>query len=90
MEISNVFLESIIGDPIRAFEGLLVNSKQAVALVLKGKNMELKFLMNLLKVFSVEGIVVLAILSYHISEKGFPHPLLILFSMVMIIHLLVV
>ena len=90
MEVSNVFLESIIGDPIWAFEGLLVNSKQAVALVLKGKNMELKFLTNLLKVFSVEGIVVLAILSYHISEKGTPHPLLILFSVVMIIHLLVV
>ena len=54
--------------------------KQAVALVSKGKKVELNFSVNFSKVFSVAAIVVLASLSYHISEKGTPYPLLILLS----------
>ena len=75
---------------LKDFWGSLVSSKQAVALVLKGKNVELKFLMDLSKVFSVEAMVELAILSYQILEKGIPCPLLILLSTVMIIRSLVV
>ena len=54
--------------------------KRAVALVLKGKKVELKFSANFSKVFLAAAIVVLATLSYYISEKGTPHPLLILLS----------
>ena len=46
----------------------------------KGKKVVFKFSMNSSKVFSVAAIVVLASLSYHISEKGTPCPLLILLS----------
>ena len=60
-----------------------------VALVLKGKKVELKLSMNLLKVFSVEAIVVLANLSYYVLEKGTPRPLLTLLSAVVIFHSLV-
>ena len=42
-----------------------------------------KFSANLSKVFSLVSMVVLDILSYHISEKSMPLPLLILFSVVM-------
>ena len=49
----------------------------------------LKFLANLLKVFSLASMVALDILSYHISEKSMPLPLLILFRVVMILILLV-
>ena len=64
-----------------------MSSKRAVALVSKGKNMELKFSTNLSKVFSVAGMVVLASLSYHILEKGTPRPLLILLRVVVICRL---
>ena len=57
-----------------------MSSKRAVALVSKGKKVVLKFSTNFSKVFSVAAIVVLASLSYHISEKGTPRPLLILLS----------
>ena len=53
-------------------------------MVSKGKNVELEFSTNLLKVFSVAGMAELASLLYHISEKGTPHPLLILLSAVVI------
>ena len=56
----------------------MVSLKRAVALVLKGKKVVLKFSMNFSKVFSVAAMVVLASLSYHISEKGTPRSLLIL------------
>ena len=52
----------------------------------KGKKVVLKFSMNFLKVFSVAVMVVLASLSYHILEKGTPHPLLILLSARVIFH----
>ena len=47
--------------------------------------MDLKLDVNLSKVFSVLAIEVSAILSYHISEKETPRPLLILLSVVMIL-----
>ena len=48
-----------------------------------------KFLVNLLKVFSLASMVALDILSYHISEKLISLPLLILFRVVMILISLV-
>ena len=45
--------------------------------------MDSKFDANLSKVFSELAMEVSAILLYHISEKEAPHPLLILFSVVM-------
>ena len=45
--------------------------------------MDLKLDANLSKVFSELAMEVSAILSYHISEKETPCPLLILLSMVM-------
>ena len=65
---------------LKDFWESLVSLKRAVALVSKGKKVELKFSVNFSKVFSVAAIVLLASLSYHISEKGTPHPLLILLS----------
>ena len=70
---------------LKDFWASLVSSKWAVALVSKGKKVELKFSTNLSKVFSVEATAVLAILSYHILEKGTPWPLLILLSTIMTI-----
>ena len=45
--------------------------------------MDSKLDANLSKVFSELAMEVSAILSYHISEKETPHPLLILLSVVM-------
>ena len=67
-----------------------MSSKQAVALVSKRKKVELKFSTNLSKVSSVPAIAVLAILLYHISEKGTPLPLLVLLSAVVIFRSLVI
>ena len=44
-----------------------------------------KFSANLSKVFSLASMVAFDILSYHISEKSVPLPLLILFRVVMIL-----
>ena len=89
LEVGDILLESVVHDPIRAFKRFLGEFSEfeaVVALVSKGKKVELKFLMNLLKVFLILAIVVLAILSYHISEKGIPLSLLILLSAVVIFH----
>ena len=69
---------------LKDFWESLVSLKRVVALVLKGKKVELKFSTNLSKVFLVAATAVLAILSYHISEKGIPFPLLISLSIVVI------
>ena len=57
--------------------------KWAVALVSYRKKVDSKLDANLSKVFSELAIEVSTILSYHISEKETPRPLLILLSMVM-------
>ena len=61
----------------------LVSSNWAVVLVSLGKNVDSKLEANLSKVFSKLATEVSAILSYHISEKETPRPLLILLRVVM-------
>jgi hypothetical protein len=58
-------------------------SYRDVAWVSKEKNVDSKFSLNLSKVFLDEAMFVLAIQSYHISEKSTPRPLLILLRVVM-------
>ena len=65
------------------FWASLVSLKRAVALVSLGKNVDSKLDANLSKVFSELVIEISAILSYHISEKETPCPLLILLNVVM-------
>ena len=67
LKVGDVLLESVVGDAIRISEGLLGKFgefKVGGGLGIRGKKVELKFSTNLLKVFSVEEMAVLAILLY--------------------------
>ena len=90
LEVSDVFLESIVHDAIRAFErslGELGELKVGGCFGIIGKNVDSKLDVNLSEVFLELAIEVSAILSYHISEKETLCPLLILLSMVMTLSL---
>lgn len=69
---------------LRVFWTKVESSRRAVALVSKGKNVDSKFSVNFSKVFSEAARAELFSLSYHISEKETPRPLLILLRAVMI------
>ena len=88
LEASDEFLETIIEGPVFLSEGLLGEFSEVGA----GDSFDVQGIEGGFKVFGkfIEGLsltsmVVLDILSYHISEKSMPLPLLILFRVVMIL-----
>ena len=80
LEVGDVLLESVIGDPIGVFERFLGELGELEVCGSLGIEREKGRIEVFNKVFSVAATAVLASLLYHILEKGTPYPLLILLS----------